>query len=146
MALISYLPGETYSGCRQGISSLRPCKSFWLKNPQSTHSRRSIHLQARHLLMEIEVDGRCGGPLIPIPSSVEPGTGRDGRVYQTIYVSLSSRESAEVRTRNEGFGFVALHAPQDTPTSRKLGWWSFSYRVVWELLPRLCTVAMYSLA
>ena len=31
--------------------------------------------------------------------------------------------------------------PQDTPNSQKLGWQSFSYRVVCELLPRLYSVA-----
>ena len=39
-------------------------------------------------------------------------------------------------------GLVAYQAPQDTSTSQKLGWWSFLYRVVWELLPsRLSGVA-----
>ena len=40
-----------------------------------------------------------------------------------------------------GLVWLPFKRPQDTPTSRKLGWWPFSYQVVQELLPRSCGVA-----
>ena len=48
------------------------------------------------------------------------------------YAIIHNKQDAAMRSKHiimVWFGLVAFQAYQDTPTSQKLGWWSFSYRL-----------------